>query len=365
MALAQTILVQLTEQQLELLDSSVAAGEAADAAALIRLAVRESAAEAVARRPHPRPTGSPWNWRDGATATEERTTITDLVLEPGTGKALEVRAGQILRVEQIDGDQCADLNVFNLHDYREFMHVGRTRTLHGINPGEGDFLWSAPPRERALMYLQSDTARINDTLFPRCSANMYESIHGFAEHTNCADIQAEAQREYGLTPDDVHDSFNLFMATRVTDGMPEIVRQATRPGDHVELLALVDVLAVPNICGNDIMGTSNFSLSPLRVQVLTATQAELDAVPPLRAYATQRTPADFRQPEIRTTRALHRDPGYVPSFARTPVRVVEVPVMLDEAEHLAFERVRRDDLYKEPGDALRDVALSWWVAAHV
>lgn len=363
--MAQTIVLQLTEQQLELMDSSVAVGEAADRAGLILLALRETAVGDIASRPHPRPAGRPWNWQEPTTPTDTRTVLTNLVLEPGTGKALEVRAGQILRIEQIDGDQCADLNVFNMHDYREFMHAGRTRTLHGINPGEGDFLWSAPPRERALMYLQADTAHTNDTLFPRCSANMYESIHGFAEHTNCADIQAEAQREYGLTPDDVHDSFNLFMATRVVDAMPEIVRQATKPGDHIELLALVDVLAVPNICGNDIMGTSNFSLSPLRVQVLTATREELDAVPPLRAYATQRTPADFRQPEIRTTRELTRNPAYVATFARTPVRVVEVSVDLDGTDSLSFEQVRRDDLYKNPGDALRDVVLSWWVAAHV
>lgn len=364
--MTQSILVNLTDQQLELLDSSVEAGEAADRADLVRLAIRESAAAAITRRPHPRPTGTPWAWQTGVEVSESRTLLAKFVLEPGTGKAIEVKAGQILRIEQIDGDQCVDLNVFNLHDYREFMHVGRTRTLHGINPGQGDFLWSAPPRERALMFLQTDTAHINDTLFPRCSANMYESIHGFAVHTNCADIQAEAQREYGLTPDDVHDSFNLFMATRVTtDGMPEIVRQATRPGDHVELLALVDVLAVPNICGNDIMGTSNFSLSPMLVQVFTASRAEVDAVPPLRAYATQRTPVDFRQPEIRIQRDLLRDADYVADFPRTPVRIVDVQVDLDENDSIAFEQIRRSDLYKTAGDALRDVVLTWWVAAHV
>jgi hypothetical protein len=201
-------------------------------------------------------------------------------------------------------------------------------------------------------------------MFPRCSANMYDSMYGFATHTNCADIQAEAQREYGLTPDDVHDSFNLFMATRVSDGMPEIVRQASAPGSHVELLALVDVLAVPNICGNDIMGTSNYSMRPVLVQVLTATEAEIGAVPPLLAYDTQRTPDQFRQPEIRTERTLVRDATYVADFARTPVRLVDLEVDLDEVDELSFSQVRRDDLYKYDGDALRDVVMSWWVASH-
>ena len=140
-----------------------------------------------------------------------RTIVSEFTIEPGTGKAIELLKGQILRVEQVEGGQCADFNCFNLHDYKEYMHCGRTRTVHGFHPTKGAFLWSAPPRERAMLYILEDTVGENDVLFPRCSAYVYEASYGFAVHTNCHDIQAEAQREYGLTPDDVHDSFNLFM----------------------------------------------------------------------------------------------------------------------------------------------------------
>ena len=204
-----------------------------------------------------------------------REVLSELTLQPGTGKALEVRAGQILRIEQIDGGQCVDFNCFNLHDYKEFMHCGRTRTVHGFHPSKGTFLWSAPPRERAMLYIMEDTVGRNDVLFPRCSAYLYESAYGYDVHTNCQDIQAEAQREYGLTPDDVHDSFNFFMCTEVTsDGSATITRQDSKPGDYVELLALMDVLAVPNVCGADIMRTSNFSLKPIKLTVYEATDAE-------------------------------------------------------------------------------------------
>ncbi len=159
--------------------------------------------------------------------------ISESVIEPGTGKAIELLQGQILRVEQIEGGQCADFNCFNLHDYKEFMHCGRTRTVHGFHPTKGSFMWSAPPRERAMLYILEDTVGRNDVLFPRCSAYVYEASYGFAVHTNCHDIQAEAQREYGLTPDDVHDSFNLFMCTGVdADGHAFMTRQTTKPGDH-------------------------------------------------------------------------------------------------------------------------------------
>ncbi|MEI9925293.1 MAG: DUF1989 domain-containing protein [Bradyrhizobium sp.] len=53
-----------------------------------------------------------------------RPIISEFVLEPGTGKAIELLKGQILRIEQVEGGQCADFNCFNLHDYKEFMHCG-------------------------------------------------------------------------------------------------------------------------------------------------------------------------------------------------------------------------------------------------
>jgi uncharacterized protein len=181
---------------------------------------------------------------------EQRRAHSQLRLEPGTGKALELRRGMILRIEQIEGGQCVDFNCFNLHDYKEFFHTGRTRHMHGLHPTKGDFLWSAPPRERPMMYILEDTAGTNDVLYPRCSAFLYEYHYGLPVHTNCHDIQAEAQREYGLTPDDVHDSFNFFMHTGIDRaGRPFIARQMAKKGDYVDLLALLDVLAVPNVCG--------------------------------------------------------------------------------------------------------------------
>ena len=104
-----------------------------------------------------------------------RAVLAEWVLEPGTGKAIEMLAGQILRIEQIEGGQCVDFNAFNLHDYKEFMHCGRTRTVHGFHPTTGAFLWSAPPRERAMFYILADSVGRNDVLFPRCSAYVYES----------------------------------------------------------------------------------------------------------------------------------------------------------------------------------------------
>ncbi|CAN7186580.1 urea carboxylase-associated family protein [Devosia sp. LjRoot16] len=290
-----------------------------------------------------------------------RTVLQTLMLQPGTGKAIELLAGQILRIEQVEGGQCVDFNAFNLHDYKEFMHCGRTRTVHGFNPTEGAFLWSQPPRERALLYILKDTVKRNDVLFPRCSAYLYESAYGFHDHTNCHDIQSEAQREYGLTPDDVHDSFNLFMNTEIgADGRATITRQSSRAGDHVDLLALTDVLAVPNVCGADVMRTSNFSLKPIRLTVFEATEADLAAVPPTPVLRSQRTPRDFRQPHIKADRELTRDPAYAPAFTNVPIRIEELVVTLTEEEAALFDAARLPLYGDDDGAALRDLLFTWW-----
>lgn len=354
----RTVTLLLNQQQLTLIDNTVAQGAAPDRTALVRRALRERNWPAPQR---PAPVAP-----DLSRLDTRRELLQELVIEPGTGKALELLQGQFLRIEQIEGGQCIDFNCFNLHDYKEFMHTGRTRTVHGLLPTAGHFLWSAPPRERAMVYLLEDTAQCNDVLFPRCSAYLYESSYGMPVHTNCHDIQAEAQREYGLTPDDVHDSFNLFMRTEVHGGRGHITRQQSKPGDHVDLLALMDLLAVPNICGADIMRTSNFSLKPVKLQIWHASERDMASVPPLTSYTNQRTPADFKQPHIRTERALRRDPSYQASFTNVPLRISALDVALDEAEFAALQQAGLQVYYgDDDGAALRDVLFSWWETQHL
>jgi uncharacterized protein len=291
-----------------------------------------------------------------------RRIVSELRIEPGTGKAIELLKGQVLRIEQVDGNQCVDFNCFNLHDYKEFMHCGRTRTVHGFHPSASTFLWSAPPRENAMLYFLADSVGRNDVLFPRCSAFLYESAYDFDVHTNCHDIQAEAQREYGLTPDDVHDSFNFFMCTEVAaDGTASITRQDSKAGDYVELLALMDLLAIPNVCGADVMRTSNFALKPIKVTIFAASDADLAKVPPVPKLKSQRTPAQFRNAQIKATRELSRDPGYTPQFANTPIVVSDVAVALSAEEAGMLDAHARRDLYgADDGAALRDILFTWW-----
>jgi uncharacterized protein len=145
------------------------------------------------------------------------------------------------------------------------------------------------------------------------------------------------------------------------DGHAFMTRQNTKPGDHVDLLALMDVLAVPNVCGADVMKTSNFALKPLKLTVFAATESDLGQVPKTPALASQRTPKDFKNAAIKTDRPLRRDPAYRPEFPNTPIVVTELPISLAPDELAMFEAVKRADIYgDDDAAALRDLLFSWW-----
>ena len=77
--------------------------------------------------------------------------------------------------------------------------------------------------------------------------------------------------------------------------------------------------------------TSNFGLKPIRLTIFEATGADLAAVPKTPILKSQRTPADFRQPNIKADRELRRDTAYRPEFTNVPiVRQPVVGELIDE-----------------------------------
>jgi hypothetical protein len=226
-------------------------------------------------------------------------------------------------------------------------------------------LWSAPPRDRPMFTIVADPVGTNDILYPRCSGFLYEYQFGFDTHTNCHDILAESIREYGLTPDDVHDSFNFWMHTGVdSGGRPYIKRLLARKGDFVELIAHFDILAVPNVCGADVFSTSNFELKPLKVQVLESTPDEQERwlEPERRRYRNQRTVDDFVQKEIRATRELTRDSAYSPRWPVYPIVMQPVEVELSDEEYALVGALRGDGNFGEvDGEIVRHAFFTWWI----
>lgn len=297
----------------------------------------------------------------------------DFTLQPVSARALPVYRGEVLRIIQVDGGQCVDFNAFNLHDYKEYLGVSNTRSYHGFRPEKGDIIWSVHSRNRPMyVILEMPDTCATDLLGGRCKASLHYS-EGFTReacgiHTNCQDTIAEAIGEYGLTPDDVHDSFNMWMNTEWdSKGRYWIGPNTGRRDDYVDLLAMFDTLAVPTICGSgDTGATSNYALKPIQVQVFepSADTEQLAKRYEARYSGAQRTSAEFKVAGIKADRELHADPVYEPEFVNFPIRTRRIPVALSEEEYAALQELRQLGLGNTDGEALRTAFFTWYQRRH-
>lgn len=197
--------------------------------------------------------------------------------------AFKVNTGERLRIIDAEGPQVADFNLYFADDPREHFSAGATRRIHGIYLKQGDQLWSNPGRDRPLMRIVEDTvahhpgrrgARAHCVLFPRCTRYIYEYWSGDPQHPNCQDQLAAAIAEFGLTPDDTHDTVNFFQKVGVEeDGALFIEDSDAKQGDYVELEALVDCLVNISACPADAAGgaiaqaVNNGEPKPLEIEV--------------------------------------------------------------------------------------------------
>jgi hypothetical protein len=287
----------------------------------------------------------------------------DITLQPISGKALPLYKGEVLRLTQVEGEQCVDFNCFNLYDYKERMSVGHMR-LQGFRVNEGHIVVSAPPRYNPMLAIthMAETC-VTDLLGARCDATAGEREYGLVPRTNCQDTLGEAIREYGMTPDDVHDSFNMWMHTVWGDSF-RILRNIGPPGDYVDLLALMDVLAVPITCGSGDLGqVSNFGFKPIQVQVFEASKESQKEVQKYldrcAGFANQRQRKDMRVNKILAERELRPVKGYQPNFRCYPIETKEIGVKLGRAELNELKKLHGRKDFKDE-DLIRASFMLWF-----
>jgi hypothetical protein len=202
---------------------------------------------------------------------------------------------------------------------------------------------------------------------------MNEIDYDWVGHPNCQDTFAEAIREYGLTPDDVHDSYNLWMRTSVTpEGRRQFQWNKAQKDDYVDLLAVMDTLSVPVICGGDISSLNKFDPKPMRLQVFAASSSTTALVEIVQErfgrFRSQQTPHDFKKSDILVQRELVADLNYVPDFLPTARRTV-VEVRLQQGTDQQLAAFLATGEYLESNEhALLQVFFRWyeaiWPRAH-
>jgi uncharacterized protein len=174
--------------------------------------------------------------------------VDDRVLAPGAEWAGLVRAGQVLRIVDLEGRQAVDFLCYRADDPSERYNAADTMKVAGtifLTTGHG--LYS--DLGRRLFTIVADTCGRHDTIGGCCSAESNRLRYGVDGTPNCRDNFLRALARFGLGKKDIVANVNFFMNVPVeADGAMAIADGYSKAGDHVDLRADTDVLVAVSNC---------------------------------------------------------------------------------------------------------------------
>lgn len=190
------------------------------------------------------------------------------IIPPRSGVSFILKKGQQLKVVDIEGEQVSDFICFNLHDKAEYLSSGRT-----IDYAETIFLTTGHPfysnRSNIMFDIIEDTVGRHDFLLTPCSAETFRIIYGHAQpHRGCFGNLCAALEEYGIIPDQIPISFNIFMNVTVDgdSGKVAVLPPKSKAGDYIILKARMDLIVGLTACSAEM--SNNYSFKTIGYEVL-------------------------------------------------------------------------------------------------
>lgn len=184
------------------------------------------------------------------------------VIPPRSGTSFLLKKGQRLKVVDLEGEQVSDFICYNLHDKAEYLSSGRT-----IDYAETIFLTTGHPfysnRSNIMFEIVEDTVGRHDFLLTPCSADTFRIIYGHTSpHCGCFGNLCNALKEYGIGPDDIPISFNIFMHVTVDgNGKVSVLPPKSNAGDHIVIEAKMDLIVGLTACSAEM--SNNYSFKPI------------------------------------------------------------------------------------------------------
>lgn len=197
----------------------------------------------------------------------ERLTMAEVTVEGGHGGRIEVAAGQLLEIVNVEGKQVCDFFAFNRENMREALSPGHTRSvMRRVILAVGDRLYSV--LRTPMFELVTDEVGQNDFSLPACDPKRYKMDFGIDKHRSCrmnlAEVMVEAKIPYEYLP----DPFNFFQPTPIgSDGRYGTGTSPAKPGQKIVLRALIHVVAVASACPQDQIPLNDFNPTALRLVV--------------------------------------------------------------------------------------------------
>ena len=184
------------------------------------------------------------------------------ILPARTGKCLAVKRHQTISVIDLEGGQVVDFFAEAGLNPDEFLSPGVTIDCNeSLRLKVGGLIYSN--LYRPMLALLADDVGEHDLLHPCCRPEMFDFFyHNGANHPNCLDNISEAlgRQRPAIQP------INFFMHTRISpDGSLSVKQPLSKPGDKVELRALMDLRLGVAACSVSESDCNSGRCSPIKI----------------------------------------------------------------------------------------------------
>ncbi len=201
--------------------------------------------------------------------------VDEFTIAPGTAHLYTVSKGQFIQVIDVAGRQCSDFVAFDRRaldrGIEQELDPTVTRTLSGRTyPGPGLFSRFYDRDMQPMLELVQDTVGRHDTFGLACAARYYESM-GYFGHDNCSDNLSRVLAPYGVRARPGWPAINFFFNTGV-DAHNQLTLDEpwSRPGDHVLMRALGDLVCANTSCPDDIDPANGWMPTDIHVRIYAA-----------------------------------------------------------------------------------------------
>ncbi|MHB8489402.1 MAG: DUF1989 domain-containing protein [Candidatus Dormibacteria bacterium] len=207
--------------------------------------------------------------------------VFEQTVAPKDGLAVPVKRGQHLRVIDLEGRQVVDTAFFNLDNLRERLSTSYSRTRYIPKPGtsyaprdklmEGDILLSTICRPMMTIVEETPEPKgIHDSHNRMCNRFLYENYGRKESRDGCHEIISKAVAGYGILPEDIPDTMDLFMNYQHDCALGHwvIKTPVSKPGDYIEFRAEMDCLAAFSNCPEDELTDCNDRhCTPVKIEI--------------------------------------------------------------------------------------------------
>jgi uncharacterized protein YcgI (DUF1989 family) len=180
-------------------------------------------------------------------------------------RSVDVRAGQVVEVLDVAGQQVGDLVAYRPEAPDEYFSPAHTCSCLGrLVPRVGDQLFSNH-RTPLARVVRDDVGR-HDFVVPCCDPERYERDFGLVDHPSC--LSALQQALAGRWHVRGELAANVFMSNALGPG-GEIETRAPEHGARaaLELLALVDLVVALSACPQDLTPCNAFAPTDMALRV--------------------------------------------------------------------------------------------------